>query len=56
MAKSTPESVTITMFILYMSQKSIFPCHLFIGDDPQPLSAEESVKLKNDFIKEFGEK
>lgn len=53
--KSTPESVSITMFLLYIQQKNIGLCHLLIGDDPQPISVEEMIKLKDDFIKKFGE-
>lgn len=51
--KPAEESVTVTLFLLWMQQKHIQPCHLFIGDDPQALTGEEIISLKNDFIKEL---
>ena len=47
---ATTESLLITQFILYMQNKSIWPCHLFIGDDPQKLTSDESIELRDDFI------
>ena len=41
--------VLISQFLLFMQQKSIWPCHVFIGDDPQELKADELLALKDDF-------
>ena len=41
--------VIISQFLLYMQQRSIWPCHLYIGDDAQQLTGEEVNKLKDDF-------
>ena len=42
--------VIITQFMLFMQQKSIWPCHQFIGDDPQPLTPDEAMKLKREYV------
>jgi hypothetical protein len=40
----------ITQFMLFMQQKSIWPCHQFIGDDPQPITTGEAMKLKREYV------
>lgn len=40
----------ITQFMLFMQQKSIWPCHQFIGDDPQPITTDEAMKLKREYV------
>lgn len=49
----TSHGMIITQFTLYLQQKSIWPCYQFIGDDPQPLTPDELMKLKRDYVKEL---
>jgi len=42
--------VIITQFMLFMQQEGIWPCHQFIGDDPQPLTPDEAMKLKREYV------
>ena len=42
--------VIITQFLLHMQINGVWPCHQFIGDDPQPLEANEVMKLKDEYI------
>ena len=43
------KGVIISQFIVYMQVNGIWPCHQFIGDDPQPLTAKEVINIKNGF-------
>lgn len=52
--KSTVESAAVTMFLRYIRDKSISPCHWVLGGPPRPLTGEEMTELKNAFIKELG--
>ena len=47
---SKEAGVIITQFIMFMQQNSIWPCHQFIGDDPQPLTPDEAMKLKREYV------
>lgn len=48
--------VLITQFLLFVQQQSISLCHMFIGDDPQALTGEEIIDIKNEFNKKLGDK
>ena len=48
-ADKTAELI-ITQFMLFMQHKSIWPCHEFIGDDPQALTPSEAMRLKCEYI------
>ena len=41
-------------FVRYMMKKSIFPCHVFVGDDPQVLSPDEVEEFAAEFIENNG--
>ena len=43
--------VIITQFLLHMQSNSVWPCLQFIGDDPQPLTGDEVMALKDEYIK-----
>ena len=47
---SKEAGLIVSQFLLYAQNNSIEFCHIFIGDDPQRLSGDEMIKLKNDFI------
>lgn len=40
----------LKMFIRHMMKKSILPCRIFVGDDPEILSPEEIRVLLVDFV------
>lgn len=44
-------SVQLSEFLLFMQNKGVWPCHLFIGEDPQQLTPEEVFELKTEFVK-----
>ena len=50
---SKEAGLIVSQFLLYAQNNSIEFCHIFIGDDPQILSGDEMIKLKNDFIEKF---
>jgi hypothetical protein len=40
----------IVSFLNAMAKKSIIPCHVFVGDDPQILSPDEVEEFAAEFI------
>ena len=48
--------VIITQFLLHMQSDSVWPGRQFIGDDPQPLTGDEVMQMKNEYIKGLTDK
>jgi hypothetical protein len=46
---SAEVGVIVSQFMAFMQTRSVWPCRLFIGDDPQKLNVDELLALLEEF-------